>query len=150
MSTPELLHRLGTSDPRGPGSDQQNSEIGQLPDEGNRGVPVPKLRNAQEPKFGFACAVRHRQKLHAPPSKAAAFQLPRNRSASKLDTQQSARNVVGKVLAGEGGAGADERCGSALEDHPTAVVSSSGTEIDDPVGMGHNGLVMLDHDDRRT
>ena len=38
----------------------------------------------------------------------------------------------------------------ALEDDSPAVVTSSRAEVDDPVGVGHHGLVVLDHDDRLT
>jgi len=52
------------------------------------------------------------------------------------------------VLAGEGGAGGDEVSRGALEDDPAAVVAGAGTEVDDPVGVRHDRLVMLDDDDR--
>jgi len=52
------------------------------------------------------------------------------------------------VLAGEGGAGGDEVSWGALEDDPAAVVAGAGTEVDDPVGVRHDRLVMLDDDDR--
>ena len=42
----------------------------------------------------------------------------------------------------------DEVGGSALEDDPAAVVTGAGAEVDDPVGVGHDGLVVLDDDDR--
>jgi hypothetical protein len=51
------------------------------------------------------------------------------------------------VLAGEGGAGGDEVGGCALEDDPAAVVAGAGAEIDDPVGVRHDPLVVLDDDD---
>ena len=38
----------------------------------------------------------------------------------------------------------------ALEHHAAAVVAGAGAEVDDPVGVRHDGLVVLDdHDDRR-
>jgi hypothetical protein len=52
------------------------------------------------------------------------------------------------VLAGEGGAGGDEVGGCALEDDPAAVVAGAGAEVDDPVGVRHDRLVVLDDDDR--
>jgi hypothetical protein len=52
------------------------------------------------------------------------------------------------VLAGERGAGADEVGGCALEDDPAAVVTGAGAEVDDPVGVRHDRLVVLDDDDR--
>jgi hypothetical protein len=52
------------------------------------------------------------------------------------------------VLAGEGGAGGDEVGGGALEDDPAAVVAGAGAEVDDPVGVRHDRLVVLDDDDR--
>ena len=44
--------------------------------------------------------------------------------------------------------GGDEVGGRALEDDPAAVVAGAGTEVDDPVGVRHDRLVVLDHDDR--
>ena len=38
------------------------------------------------------------------------------------------------------------RC--ALEDDPAAVVAGAGTEVDDPVGVRHDRLVVHDDDDR--
>ena len=50
--------------------------------------------------------------------------------------------------AGEGGPGGDEVGGRALEDDPAAVVTGTGPEVDDPVGMRHDRLVVPDDDDR--
>ncbi|HTX83460.1 MAG TPA: hypothetical protein VME44_14815, partial [Streptosporangiaceae bacterium] len=36
----------------------------------------------------------------------------------------------------------------ALEDDPAAVVAGAGAEVDDPVGVRHHRLVVLDDDDR--
>src|SRR6202163_11148 len=52
------------------------------------------------------------------------------------------------MLAGEGGAPGDELGGCALEDDPATVVAGAGTEVDDPVGMRHDRLVVGDDDDR--
>ena len=57
-------------------------------------------------------------------------------------------DVGREVLAGEGGAGGDEVGGRALEDDPAAVVAGAGAEVDDPVGVRHDRLVVLDDDDR--
>jgi hypothetical protein len=38
------------------------------------------------------------------------------------------------------------RC--AFEHDPAAVVAGAGAEVDDPVGVCHDRLVVLDHDDR--
>src|ERR1700724_2539752 len=61
---------------------------------------------------------------------------------------RSVANVGREVLAGEGGAGGDEVGGPALEDDPAAVVAGAGAEVDDPVGVRHDRLVVLDDDDR--
>src|SRR6266436_8582104 len=61
---------------------------------------------------------------------------------------RSGADVGREVLAGEGGAGGDEVGGRALEDDPAAVVAGAGAEVDDPVGVRHDRLVMLDDDDR--
>ena len=47
-----------------------------------------------------------------------------------------------------GGAGGDEVGGCALEHDPAAVVAGAGAEVDDPVGVRHDRLVVLDDDDR--
>src|SRR6202035_5215415 len=52
------------------------------------------------------------------------------------------------MLAGEGGAGGDEVCGCALEDDPAAVVSGAGAEVDDPVSVCHDRLMVLNDNDR--
>ena len=52
------------------------------------------------------------------------------------------------MFTGEGGAGGDEVSGRALEDDPAAVVAGAGAEVDDPVGVRHHRLVVLDDDDR--
>jgi hypothetical protein len=57
-------------------------------------------------------------------------------------------DVGREVLAGEGGAGRDEVGGCALEDDPAAVVAGAGAEVDDPVSVRHDRLVVLDDDDR--
>ena len=44
----------------------------------------------------------------------------------------------------------DQVGGRALEDDPAAVVTRTGTEVDDPVGMRHHRLMVLDDDDRLT
>src|SRR5258706_2870488 len=61
---------------------------------------------------------------------------------------RSGADVGREVLAGEGGAGGDEVGGRALVDDPTAVVAGAGAEVDDPVGVRHDRLVVLDDDDR--
>jgi hypothetical protein len=52
------------------------------------------------------------------------------------------------VLAGEGGSRGDEVGGCSLEHDPAAVVAGTGSEVDDPVGVRHDRLVVLDDDDR--
>src|SRR5216683_3271999 len=61
---------------------------------------------------------------------------------------RSGADVGREVLAGEGGAGGDEVGGGALEDDPAAIVAGAGAEVDDPVGVRHDRLVVLDDDDR--
>src|SRR5271166_3422665 len=61
---------------------------------------------------------------------------------------RSGAGVGREVLAGEGGAGGDEVGGGALEDDLAAVVAGAGAEVDDPVGVRHDRLVVLDDDDR--
>src|SRR5690606_16081927 len=48
----------------------------------------------------------------------------------------------------ERGAPRDQLGGRALEHHAAAVVPGAGAEVDDPVGVRHHGLVVLDDDHR--
>ncbi|HWX87023.1 MAG TPA: hypothetical protein VNX67_02500 [Solirubrobacteraceae bacterium] len=52
------------------------------------------------------------------------------------------------MLTGEGGARGDELGGRALKDDLPAVVAGAGAEVDDPVGVRHDRLVVGDDDDR--
>src|SRR5262245_26128259 len=60
----------------------------------------------------------------------------------------SGADVGRQVLAGEGGTGGDEIGWCALEDDPAAVAAGAGAEVDDPVGVRHDRLVVGDDDDR--
>src|ERR1019366_9046035 len=60
----------------------------------------------------------------------------------------SGADVGRQVLAGECGTGGGEVGGCALEDDPTAVVAGPRAEVDDPVGVGHDRLVVRYDDDR--
>ena len=62
----------------------------------------------------------------------------------------SSGDVVREVLAGQGLAVGDEVGRCALEDDPAAVVAGPWTEVDDPIGVRHDGLVVLDDDHRLT
>src|SRR5512132_3367527 len=80
---------------------------------------------------------------------------PRNRPVDSGNLAMPARSRSGidvgrEVLRGEGGAGGDEVVRCALEDDPTAVVAGAGTKVDDPVGVRHDRLMVLDDDDRRA
>ncbi len=59
---------------------------------------------------------------------------------------ESGADVRRKVLAREGRAGGDEVGGCALENNPAAVVAGARAEVDEPVGVRHDRLVMLDGD----
>src|SRR5437867_2875861 len=61
---------------------------------------------------------------------------------------RSGADVGREVLARKGGAGGDEVGGCALEYDPAAVVAGAGTQVDDPVAVRHDRLVVLDDDDR--
>jgi hypothetical protein len=52
------------------------------------------------------------------------------------------------MLSGNCGFTGYQVSGGTREDDPAAVVSGAGAEVDDPVGVGHNRLVVLDGDDR--
>ena len=58
----------------------------------------------------------------------------------------SAADIGRQVLTGEGGAGGDEVGGCSLKDDPAAVMAGAGAEVDDPVGVRHDALVVLDDD----
>src|SRR5918999_1612844 len=62
--------------------------------------------------------------------------------------RRSRADVSREVLAGEGRSGGDEVGGGALEDDPAAVVAGAGAEVDDPVCVRHDRLVVLVDDDR--
>src|SRR5687767_10795460 len=63
-------------------------------------------------------------------------------------TPSASCDVCRQVLAGQGLLGLDQVLGGALEDDLAAVVAGAGAEVDDPVGVGHDRLVVLDDDDR--
>src|SRR5665647_3767252 len=78
-------------------------------------------------------------------SRSAAYDHARGPRVARV---RSGADVGREVLAGEGGAGGDEVGGGALEDDPAAVVAGAGAEVDDPVGVRHDRLVVRDGDDR--
>ena len=49
------------------------------------------------------------------------------------------------MLAGERGARGHQVRRRALEHDAAAVVAGAGAQVHDPVGVGHDGLVVLDH-----
>ena len=57
-------------------------------------------------------------------------------------------HVRRKVLAGEGRLRGDEIRWSALENELSAIVTRARAQIDDPVGVGHYRLMVLDNDHR--
>src|SRR3954469_22332634 len=63
---------------------------------------------------------------------------------------RSGAHVIRKMLAGKRGPVGNEVGGFALEDDPTTVMAGTGTQVDDPIGMRHDRLVVLDDDDRLT
>ena len=73
--------------------------------------------------------------------------IPRPGEAAPLACRSGA-DVRREVLAGEGGPGSDEVGWRALEDDPATVVAGAGAEVDDPVSVRHDRLVVLDDDDR--
>src|SRR3954467_7250968 len=70
------------------------------------------------------------------------------RAYRNASTNPLAGDVVREVLAGERRAAGDEVGGGALEDDPAAVLAGAGAEVDDPVGVRHHRLVVLDDDHR--
>jgi NAD(P)-dependent dehydrogenase (short-subunit alcohol dehydrogenase family) len=96
--------------------------------------PAPSIRTKVSPPGDAACRTR--------------AGYGSGRLARK--TSGSAVHVGREVLAGEGGAVGDEVGGGALEDDQAAVVAGAWAEVDDPVGVRHDRLVMLDDDDRLT
>jgi hypothetical protein len=105
---------------------------------------LPRLPSAAA--FGLAAAA-------APPCRRRPFSSARASCSRPRPPRVAARTSSGadvgrEVLAGEGGAGGDEVGRRALEDDPAAVVAGAGAEVDDPVGVRHDRLVVLDDDDR--
>ena len=66
---------------------------------------------------------------------------------AELTEPRSPGDVGRQVLARQGAAGRDQLGRRALEDNPAAVVAGARAEIDDPVGVRHDGLVVLDDND---
>jgi hypothetical protein len=62
---------------------------------------------------------------------------------------RSGADVGREVFTGEGGASGDKVGRGALEDDAPAVVAGAGAEVDDPVGVRHHRLVVLDDVRRR-
>ena len=60
---------------------------------------------------------------------------------------RSGADVGREVFAGQSCAAGNEVGGCALEDDPAAVVAGAGAEVDDPVGIRHDRLVVGDDDD---
>src|SRR5579859_5770300 len=92
---------------------------------------------------------RWRSRLAAP----TAYAPSRRSSGSSADSawrggSGSGPDVGREVLAGEGGPGGDEVGRRAFEDDQAALVAGTGTKVDDPVGVRHDPLVVLDDDDR--
>ena len=61
---------------------------------------------------------------------------------------RSGPDVGRQVLAGQRRFRCHQVNGSALGDDPAAVMARAGAEVDDPIGVRHNRLVVLDDDDR--
>src|SRR5688572_10965934 len=57
-------------------------------------------------------------------------------------------HVLRQMLAGDGRTGCDQIDRGSFEHHPATVVTGARTEVDDPVGVGHDGLMVFDDDDR--
>ena len=62
-------------------------------------------------------------------------------------TRVSDADVIREMFAGQGGPLGDEVGRRPFEDDPAAVVAGTGTEVDDPVRVRHDRLVVLDHED---
>lgn len=58
-----------------------------------------------------------------------------------------AADVGGQMLTSEGGACGDEVDWSAFKNDTTTFATSARTKIDNPVGVSHDGLMMLHHND---
>src|SRR5258708_14856380 len=94
-------------------------------------------------------------RMPAPPSCMRSFYAQRQRMRRVKAHLRTSRTVIdgsadvgGEVLAGEGGVGGYEMGWCAFEDDPAAVVAAAGAEVDDPVGVRHHPLMVLDDDDR--
>lgn len=70
------------------------------------------------------------------------------RKFGRPDKAGSVTHIFGEVLPRQRGALGDQICRGALEDDATAVMSGARSQVDDPVGVRHDRLVMLDHDHR--
>src|SRR3954469_24734888 len=92
---------------------------------------IPKRRSRAEPEatgvWGAMLAIVRTVHL-----------LPAGRDGPSVGSGDVRR----EVLAGDGGPGRDELGGGAFEDDPAAVAAGSRAEVDDPVGMRHDRLVV--------
>ena len=66
------------------------------------------------------------------------------------DRGASGADVPSEMCSGQRRAIGDERCGRPGEHQTSAVVTCAGSEVDDPVRMRHDRLMMLDDDHRLT
>ena len=64
--------------------------------------------------------------------------------AQRRQTETARRGHAGGRGGFAGRAGGDEVGGCALEHDPAAIVAGTGAEVDDPVGVRHDRLVVLD------
>jgi len=69
----------------------------------------------------------------------------RRRAIQRL---RSSADVGREMLSGEGRAVGYQGFRCSLEDDSAAVVAGAGPEVDDPIGVRHDRLVVLDDDDR--
>ena len=72
---------------------------------------------------------------------------PNRRFARPTEVEEkSCADVRGQVLPGQCRSGGNQLSGRSLEHDATAIVTGTRPQVDDPVGVHHHGLMMLDHD----
>src|SRR5437763_8342445 len=101
----------------------------------------PAVDWAHDPHHPVLLAAVAAQQASRPPSSKSIKDSPGNKRASAAD-------VGGQVLPGQSGPSRNKLSRRAFENDPATIVPRTGPKVDDPVGMRHDRLMVLDDDHR--